>query len=1259
DLEVTVKEEGSTTVIPGAEVVITDEAGKEVERTTTDEDGKVTVKDLPIGDYTVTVETVPEGYEEPTGTETVTVPEEDTGKAVIELVKETEPEPEVGSLKVIVTEKDNAENKIAGVKVTVTGPNNYSETLTTDANGEASASNLPVGNYTVTVDGTTVPAEYKVSGASTATEAVKAKETTTYEFVVEPKVGDLEVTVKEEGSTTVIPGAEVVITDEAGKEVERTTTDEDGKVTVKDLPIGDYTVTVETVPEGYEEPTGTETVTVPEGDTGKAVIELVKETEPEPETKTGDLEVTVKEEESGEVIPGADVVITDKDGNKVGEGTTDENGKVIVEDLPVGDYVVTVEKVPEGYEKPEESESVTVPEGDVGKAEVVVPEPETGDLEITVTDERTGDEVPGAKVEVKDEKGNMVAEGTTDKDGKVVVEDLPTGKYTVTITEAPDDYTVTTDKEVTQEVKANDTTKYEYKVDKLGDLEITVTDERTGDKVPGAKVEVKDEKGKTVATGTTDKDGKVVVEDLPTGKYTVTITEAPDDYTVTTDKEVTQEVKANDTTEYEYKVDKLGDLEITVTDERTGDEVPGAKVEVKDEKGNKVAEGTTNKDGKVTVEDLPTGKYTVTITEAPDDYTVTTDKEVTQEVKANETTEYEYKVDKLGDLEIKVTDERTGDKVPGAKVEVKDETGKTVATGTTDKDGKVVVEDLPTGKYTVTITEAPDDYTVTTDKEVTQEVKANETTEYEYKVDKLGSLTITVKDDNGTEIQGAKVVITYPDGTKDKVVTDSEGKVKVDKLPADEYTVTITKIPDGYTVTTDKEFKKEVKANEDTVYEFEINTQDAVGHLSVVVTDERTGAKVPNAKVSITGPNSYKKQATTDTNGGIMVNALKVGTYTVTIKTVPDDYTVTTDKEIVQEVVANKVTEYEYKVDKVGNLTIIVTDERTGAKVPDAKLEVKDEKGKVVAEQTTDKKGKATVEKLPTGNYTVTITEVPDGYTVTTDKEVTQEVKANETTKYEYKVDKLGNLIITVTDERTGVRVPDAKVEVKNGKGKVVAEKTTDKNGEATIEKLPTGKYTVTITEVPDGYTVTTDKKVTQEVKANETTEYEYKVDKFGDLTITVTDEKTGDKVPNAKVEVKDEKGKVIAEKTTNKKGEATVEDLPTGKYTVTITEVPDGYTVTTDKAVTQEVKANDTTDYEFKIDKTPTNNNNSNNSSNNTAPSSTATPAPAPAVSEVAGIAKAPKTGDEATLYVVFAMMMFAGAGYFALVSDKKRNKK
>jgi LPXTG-motif cell wall-anchored protein len=71
------------------------------------------------------------------------------------------------------------------------------------------------------------------------------------------------------------------------------------------------------------------------------------------------LDVIVRDKDTKDPIPNATVQIVDEDGNVILTTTTDENGKVSKDKLPVGDYTIKVISVPEGYKAPSD-QTITI-----------------------------------------------------------------------------------------------------------------------------------------------------------------------------------------------------------------------------------------------------------------------------------------------------------------------------------------------------------------------------------------------------------------------------------------------------------------------------------------------------------------------------------------------------------------------------------------------------------------------------------------------------------------------------------------------------------------------------------------------------------------------------------------------------------------------------------------------------------------------------------------------------------------------------------
>ena len=156
-------------------------------------------------------------------------------------------------------------------------------------------------------------------------------------------------------------------------------------------------------------------------------------------------------------LPGAEFsVYADVDGNGEFDPETDTLfGKLeytekeyILSDLPVGGYFLHEDKAPDGYtaddgyyyfKLTEDSERVEVTNTN-HKDAGFVNKKQSGSLRIIKVEKGTDKRLAGATFCVKDENGQVIAEGKTDSNGELFFTDLPAGSYTYQEIYAPEGY---------------------------------------------------------------------------------------------------------------------------------------------------------------------------------------------------------------------------------------------------------------------------------------------------------------------------------------------------------------------------------------------------------------------------------------------------------------------------------------------------------------------------------------------------------------------------------------------------------------------------------------------------------------------------------------------------------------------------------------------------------------------------------------------------------------------------------------------------
>ncbi len=304
-----------------------------------------------------------------------------------------------------------------------------SVTAKTDADGVAVFELIPTGTYTITENEETVPYAYLVADEKEVT--VSYAETSIQEFFNDEKTGTIEVHKRTEGDLN-LEGIEFTLagTSDSGREISLTAaTDADGKVVFENVPIGTYTITEngETTPTAYlvAEPTD---VTVTYAET--TIKEIYND------EKTGSIEVH-KTTEGNLNVEGIEFILSgiSDSGREISlTATTDENGKAVFENVPIGTYTITEngETTPTAYLVADKQE-VTVTYAETSEVNVHNDE-KTGSIKVQKrTEDMTNIEGIEFILEGTSDSGRKIRmTATTDKNGVATFENVPVGTYTIT-----------------------------------------------------------------------------------------------------------------------------------------------------------------------------------------------------------------------------------------------------------------------------------------------------------------------------------------------------------------------------------------------------------------------------------------------------------------------------------------------------------------------------------------------------------------------------------------------------------------------------------------------------------------------------------------------------------------------------------------------------------------------------------------------------------------------------------------------------------
>lgn len=217
-------------------------------------------------------------------------------------------------------------------------------------------------------------------------------------------------------------------------------TNEEGYAISGKLPLGKYFIVETKTKEGYVLDTTEFHFELTEKDNQTAIV--YKSYSNLNILKKGDMEFTKTDLVTGEVISNTIIEIYTENDELIFSGKTDENGKVVIEDLKVGKYYIVETDPATGYVLNEEKVYFEITEnGEVVKANMTN-KPITGTLEFTKTDISTSEPLPNTLIEIYNENDELVFSGKTDEEGKIIIEELRYGKYYIIEKEAPEGYTI-------------------------------------------------------------------------------------------------------------------------------------------------------------------------------------------------------------------------------------------------------------------------------------------------------------------------------------------------------------------------------------------------------------------------------------------------------------------------------------------------------------------------------------------------------------------------------------------------------------------------------------------------------------------------------------------------------------------------------------------------------------------------------------------------------------------------------------------------
>ena len=455
--------------------------------------------------------------------------------------------------------------------------------------------------------------------------------------------------------------------------IDKITTDKNGYAEIK-LPYGSYTFKQITSTPNYEKVDDFEFVVG--DDTDSNTYKLISNAE-----ITAKLKVIKVDKDTGEVIPRSGITfkikslasndyvcqtVTYPKAETLCEFKTDDNG-VLITPYPLisGKYKLEeVDQVIDGYLWNKESKEFEIGENSnlitdnkygvlfetkfenqavKGKIEIN----KKGEKFVIDDNKYSYEEIPLEKVKygLYDENKKLIAEVTTDSNGYAKIENLKLGKYFLKELETNSNHVIDS-KEYEVELKYKD--QYTAVISKVfnftnklskGKLEFTKKDFTTSDTIPNTKIEIylNDDEEKLIGEYVTDKDGKVIIDNLPVGhKYFILEKEAPEGYILNTEK-IEFEIKENgEIVKSEMTNTKIKSKLIINKVDSNNNPLAGVVIGIYDLNDNLLGEYTTDENGILEVE-LEYGSYYYKEISTLEHYVLNNDKNYFKVEKDGET----------------------------------------------------------------------------------------------------------------------------------------------------------------------------------------------------------------------------------------------------------------------------------------------------------------------------------------------------------------------------------------------------------------------------------------------------------------------------------------------------------------------------------------------------------------------------------------------------------------------------------------------
>lgn len=359
------------------------------------------------------------------------------------------------------------------------------------------------------------------------------------------------------------------------------------------------------------------------------------------DSRKSTFEIIKKDTDTEEPIEGVKFNLKYENGENLGDYTTDEDGKIYLQDLRPGNLIITEIEAEEAYIISNSSTMHKI-EYDNEYKITIYNKARRGALEILKVDKDDNNTVlPDVEFELIDSKNKIVAQERTNSEGKIIFTNMKIGDYILRETNTLDEYNLIEDQNVS--IKENETISIKIENEKKkGRIKVIKVDKDNNNiKIPGVEFEVLDSEGNSVEKIITDKNGEAYTKDIPIGMYHLKETKTGATY-ILDSKTYNIEVRKNETSEIKIenskkkgkiKIIKISKNDNKLSNEKAGEPIKNAVFEIYSADGRFIEKVSTNEEGIAISDELVAGKYLIKEVEAGKWYVLNNN---TYEIELNE-----------------------------------------------------------------------------------------------------------------------------------------------------------------------------------------------------------------------------------------------------------------------------------------------------------------------------------------------------------------------------------------------------------------------------------------------------------------------------------------------------------------------------------------------------------------------------------------------------------------------------------------------